>query len=215
MGKSLPSTAKLQDFARIIASHKPHRPKHAPRHRVVPAPEPASKHRARVESERLRVNMEESSRRLEGERGRVPLATVVSDCVKRWFEDTSPRPRAATPPCRSWSARCIAAAMAFPETPRRAVLGSVKLQGVDPQYGESVINVLVTMLVTRIRMIWRMMPNKYGCLIVPTLTITKRGKGLQEVSGDGGEVAGGGGGAEKLTDGGGVRDRVLSNRGSI
>ncbi|PSS34431.1 Transmembrane protein [Actinidia chinensis var. chinensis] len=88
MGKSLPSTAKLQDFARIIASHKPHRPKHAPRHRVVPAPEPASKHRARVESERLRVNMEESSRRLEGERGRVPLATVVSDCVKRWFEDT-------------------------------------------------------------------------------------------------------------------------------
>ncbi|GFY83465.1 hypothetical protein Acr_03g0002390 [Actinidia rufa] len=32
--------------------------------------------------------MEESSRRTVEECGRVPLATVVSDCVKRWFEDT-------------------------------------------------------------------------------------------------------------------------------
>ncbi|PSS32506.1 Peptide chain release factor 1 like [Actinidia chinensis var. chinensis] len=88
MGKSLPSTARLQDFARIIASHKPNRPKHGPKHRVVPVPEPVPKHRARIESERLRVGMEESSRRTVEERGRVPLATVVSDCVKRWFEDT-------------------------------------------------------------------------------------------------------------------------------
>ncbi|KAL7229241.1 hypothetical protein ACSBR2_007860 [Camellia fascicularis] len=89
MGKSLPSTARLQDFARIIASDKlqqrPKRIKPVPKIRVDPRG-------VRVESERLRVKkMEESSReaarRLE-QPSRVPLAEVVTDCVKRWFQDT-------------------------------------------------------------------------------------------------------------------------------
>ncbi|KAL6977519.1 hypothetical protein U1Q18_026318 [Sarracenia purpurea var. burkii] len=98
MGKSLPSPTILQDFAaRIIASDKLHSPKQIrplSKNRVVKSPEPPKPRRGRVQSEQLRVNMEGSSeevrrRRLQGEeQGRVPLAEVVSDCVRRWFQDT-------------------------------------------------------------------------------------------------------------------------------
>ncbi|KAH8496814.1 hypothetical protein H0E87_019520 [Populus deltoides] len=82
MGKSLPSTGKLLELSKIVSSHKP-------RHKrsIVPVV-PSRPSEVRVDSERLKVKrMEESSLILDGQK-RVPLGQVVSDCAKRWFEDT-------------------------------------------------------------------------------------------------------------------------------
>ncbi|KAJ6720646.1 hypothetical protein OIU85_023821 [Salix viminalis] len=63
MGKSLPSTGKLLELSKIVSSHKP-------RHKrsTVPAV-PSWPSEVRVDSERLK-------------------GQVVSDCAKRWFQDT-------------------------------------------------------------------------------------------------------------------------------
>ncbi|RVX03027.1 uncharacterized protein LOC100253518 [Vitis vinifera] len=85
MGKSLPTTTRLQEFARVVTSEKFQSPKHAKpisRNRVSP-PETTKLRGARLGSERVRLKMESS----EGQR-RMPLAQVVSDCAKRWFQDT-------------------------------------------------------------------------------------------------------------------------------
>ncbi|KAF3964967.1 hypothetical protein ACB098_06G135300 [Castanea mollissima] len=85
MGKSIPSTTKLQEFAKIIASDKLPRPKRAkPISRIrVSSPETAKSGAVRVDSEKKKI-MESS----ETQQNRLPLALVVSDCVKRWFQDT-------------------------------------------------------------------------------------------------------------------------------
>ncbi|KAB5538639.1 hypothetical protein DKX38_016172 [Salix brachista] len=82
MGKSLPSTGILLELSKIVSSHKP-------RHKrsTVPAV-PSRPSEVRVDSERLKVKrMEVSSLILDGQK-RVPLGQVVSDCAKRWFQDT-------------------------------------------------------------------------------------------------------------------------------
>ena len=85
MGKSIPSTTKLQEFAKIIASDKLPRSKRAkPISRIrVSSPETAKPGAVRVDSERKKI-MESSGT----QQNRLPLALVVSDCVKRWFQDT-------------------------------------------------------------------------------------------------------------------------------
>ncbi|KAJ9683962.1 hypothetical protein PVL29_016452 [Vitis rotundifolia] len=85
MGKSLPTTTRLQEFARVVTSEKFQSPKHAKpisRNRVS-SPETTKLRGARLGSERVRLKMESS----EGQH-RMPLAQVVSDCAKRWFQDT-------------------------------------------------------------------------------------------------------------------------------
>ncbi|KAG5533570.1 hypothetical protein RHGRI_027681 [Rhododendron griersonianum] len=99
MGKSLPPTTSLQEFARIIASsnHRPKCIKPISGPQFAPSPEPYKRRWVRVESEQqLRFNkktMEEGRRPQQQQEGqqqnnRLPLAAVVSDCVKRWFQDT-------------------------------------------------------------------------------------------------------------------------------
>lgn len=89
MGKALPSAIKLQDFAKI-ASKQVHRLKDQ---------KPRSKNRffpEFVKSEASnpdRRTMEEGSERQQT-RARLPLSAVVSDCVKRWFQDTLKEARA-------------------------------------------------------------------------------------------------------------------------
>ncbi|KAL5568868.1 hypothetical protein UlMin_025443 [Ulmus minor] len=82
MGKSLPS--KLQDFTKIISSDKLQRAKRSkPISQIrVPSPETTKFDRDRVESERVKLKMESS----EGQ-SRQRLSMVVTDCVKRWFQD--------------------------------------------------------------------------------------------------------------------------------
>ncbi|KAJ8537223.1 hypothetical protein K7X08_035624 [Anisodus acutangulus] len=101
MGKSLPWPNRIQDFGRIISSsrihHRPTQVKPASRIRSVPSPVTA-KSRAVVDggesSERrlkLKKNMEEAnsnSNTSPSNQRRVPLADVVADCAKRWFQDT-------------------------------------------------------------------------------------------------------------------------------
>ncbi|XP_052201042.1 uncharacterized protein LOC127807339 [Diospyros lotus] len=81
-GKSLLFTGRLQDLGRIVGLDKLQpRPKHA---------KPLLRTRVRVESDQPRAKMERSEEggsRPSGQR-RLPLAEVVSDCVKRWFQDT-------------------------------------------------------------------------------------------------------------------------------
>ncbi|XP_065870619.1 uncharacterized protein [Euphorbia lathyris] len=75
MGKSNSFTGNLQEVARIVTSHH-----HSPK--------PKKPREVRVESAALKLKkMEESSLFLDG-RNRVPLSQVVSECLKRWFQDT-------------------------------------------------------------------------------------------------------------------------------
>ncbi|XP_051138411.1 uncharacterized protein LOC127256440 [Andrographis paniculata] len=91
MGKSIPSAPRLQQFARDIASassrsrsrrqlkaaaSKPSRPISCP-DCTGSGPDP---HQSR------RLNMEPAEN--SEHRRRVPLAEVVADCVRRWFQDT-------------------------------------------------------------------------------------------------------------------------------
>lgn len=85
MGKSLPTTTRLQEFARLVSSEKLQSLKQAKpisRSRMS-SPETAKLKGAQLGSERVRLKMESS----EGQ-NRMPLAQVVSDCAKRWFQDT-------------------------------------------------------------------------------------------------------------------------------
>lgn len=70
MGKPPPSATKLRDLAKVtsekIGSSKFHKPRS----------------KARISSEFVKP-MEDPDRR-----NRVPLAAMVSSCVRRWFQDT-------------------------------------------------------------------------------------------------------------------------------
>ncbi|MFS7961066.1 putative tetratricopeptide-like helical domain superfamily [Helianthus anomalus] len=93
MGKSIPSSAKLQDFARIITSDRTQQSKRIPKSlsnktRVVPPPEPAKSKGVRIvhsekQQQRLKIMDESSSMDR-----RIPLAEVVLECSRRWFQDT-------------------------------------------------------------------------------------------------------------------------------
>ncbi|XP_054799424.1 uncharacterized protein LOC129303885 [Prosopis cineraria] len=79
MGKSLQSAARLQELSRIVSSAKAPKPSNAlprlPNRVATPAA---------LKSQASQLKMESS----EGERTRIPLAHVVADCAKRWFQDT-------------------------------------------------------------------------------------------------------------------------------
>ncbi|XP_050385890.1 uncharacterized protein LOC126802321 [Argentina anserina] len=83
MGKSLPSSTRLQELTRIIASDKFSRPKRPTQRWVSPPQTAKTGNSLRVDPERASLKMESSE-----DQGRVPLARVVSDCAKRWFQDT-------------------------------------------------------------------------------------------------------------------------------
>ncbi|KAI3735028.1 hypothetical protein L6452_14514 [Arctium lappa] len=94
MGKSVPTSARLQDFARVITSDRiQQQSKRGPkpvsnRTRVVPPPEPAKPKGVRVvqsekQQQRLKIMEENSSMDR-----RIPLAEVVLECSRRWFQET-------------------------------------------------------------------------------------------------------------------------------
>ncbi|XP_021732572.1 uncharacterized protein LOC110699357 [Chenopodium quinoa] len=85
MGKSLPSTAGLKNFARIITSERITPPKQvkprSPNHNKTSVS--TSQSQPRVDSVKLGLKMDNSVSRT-----RVPLSEVVVDCARRWFQDT-------------------------------------------------------------------------------------------------------------------------------
>lgn len=85
MGKSLPSTARLQELARIVSSEKFRRPRRTKPVSQIPVSSPGAtiSHSLQGEPDRLKRRMESSVGQ-----SRVPLAQVVADCVNRWFQDT-------------------------------------------------------------------------------------------------------------------------------
>ncbi|KAL8218060.1 hypothetical protein R6Q57_021433 [Mikania cordata] len=94
MGKSVPSSPRLQDLARIITSDRiRQQSKRGPKSvssktRVVPPPEPAKPKGVRIvqsekQQQRLKIMEENSSMN-----HRIPLAEVVLECSRRWFQDT-------------------------------------------------------------------------------------------------------------------------------
>lgn len=86
MGKPFPSVIQLQDFARIT-SKQISSPKF---------PKPRSKEQLFPEFLKSGGgDLDRAIRKMEGsERSQVPLSAVVSDCVKRWFQDTLKEARA-------------------------------------------------------------------------------------------------------------------------
>lgn len=87
MGKPLPSAARLQNFARIIASDrinvtKQAKPTSKSKVSQSISPEKSPPKVARVDPAQLGLKMEKSAIRT-----RFPLSQVVSDCVRRWFQD--------------------------------------------------------------------------------------------------------------------------------
>ncbi|EEF41524.1 uncharacterized protein LOC8259499 isoform X1 [Ricinus communis] len=85
MGKSQFSTGDLQALAKIVSFHKP-KPKKS--QLIIPF---KSREVGPIDTDQLKVKkMEESSSSsliLDG-KNRLPLSNVVSDCVRRWFQDT-------------------------------------------------------------------------------------------------------------------------------
>ncbi|XP_030466989.1 uncharacterized protein LOC115685800 [Syzygium oleosum] len=96
MGKSIPSAALLQDFARVVSSSDKLRlPKQArPISRIrVSTPETSRPGGGGGGGGGVRADdprrMEGHAKSLEPEgNSRVPLGQVVSDCARRWFQDT-------------------------------------------------------------------------------------------------------------------------------
>jgi len=89
MGKSLPSATKLQEFAKFVSPGRFQTPKRAKTISQirVSAPESGKPGAVRLESERVKQQkLMESSEGQQSE-SRMPLGQVVSDCVKRWFQD--------------------------------------------------------------------------------------------------------------------------------
>lgn len=86
MGKPFPSAINLQDFARIT-SKQVSGPKFS---------KPRSKNQFFPEFLKSGGgDSDRAIRKMEGsERNRMPLSAVVSDCVKRWFQDTLKEARA-------------------------------------------------------------------------------------------------------------------------
>ncbi|KAG4920186.1 hypothetical protein AAZX31_18G022400 [Glycine max] len=85
MGKYLESAARLAELSRIVSSAaKPNRPKRAlPRSpNRVATPRSANPFGVKVEPAKKMEPLEEE------QQCRTPLAKVVSDCSKRWFQDT-------------------------------------------------------------------------------------------------------------------------------
>ncbi|XP_062092399.1 uncharacterized protein LOC133798200 [Humulus lupulus] len=94
MGKSLPSTTRLQEFTRAISSDKLQKSKRTKPTSQIRVPSPGI-----VKSDSFQVDSEQQkSRRMESSGGQSqsgqtrtqtqPLSLVVADCVKRWFQDT-------------------------------------------------------------------------------------------------------------------------------
>ncbi|XP_060964613.1 uncharacterized protein LOC133033637 [Cannabis sativa] len=92
MGKSLPSTTRLQEFTRVISSDKLQKSKRAKPISQIRVSSPGT-----VKSDSFRVDSDQQkSRRMESSEGQSrsgqtqtqPLSLVVADCVKRWFQDT-------------------------------------------------------------------------------------------------------------------------------
>ncbi|KAE8714848.1 wound-induced protein 1-like isoform 1 [Hibiscus syriacus] len=82
MGKSVVCTTKGQDFARAIPSDKLHRPKH-----VKPISRNRVSCREKARPSGVRVNSERVKQKTMDDQDRVPLAQVVSELVKGWFQD--------------------------------------------------------------------------------------------------------------------------------
>lgn len=83
MAKSLPSPTRFQQFAKLVFSSKnPQSPPKKSRIRASPSETPISGS--------VRVILEPNKNKYmeEKEKNRTPLSDVVSDCVKRWFQDT-------------------------------------------------------------------------------------------------------------------------------
>ncbi|KAG8380921.1 hypothetical protein BUALT_Bualt06G0066900 [Buddleja alternifolia] len=89
MGKSIPSPQNLQQFARLITSTttRSRRPAHlkpVSKTRPISSPDPSgSRPDLKLNNRPMEAAAESSERRR-----RMPLAEVVADCVKRWFQDT-------------------------------------------------------------------------------------------------------------------------------
>lgn len=89
MGKSLPSTTKLQEIAKIVTTARIQTPKRVkPISRIrVPSPETGKRGVLRVDSDRVKPQKSMESSVGQQSQSRVPLAHVVADCAKRWFLD--------------------------------------------------------------------------------------------------------------------------------
>ncbi|KAL5550696.1 hypothetical protein UlMin_000872 [Ulmus minor] len=81
MGKSLPSTDRIFQFAKTISQNLRN-----PKRAKPISPNPAIGEKSK--RLRLRKEMETESSSEKVATTRLPLSEVVSDCVKRWFKDT-------------------------------------------------------------------------------------------------------------------------------
>ncbi|GMJ14489.1 hypothetical protein like AT5G05360 [Hibiscus trionum] len=82
MGKSIVCTTKGQDFAKAIPSDKLHRAKH-----VKPISRNRVSCREKTRTSGVRVNSERVKQETMDNQDRVPLAQVVSELIKVWFQD--------------------------------------------------------------------------------------------------------------------------------
>ncbi|KAL8539331.1 hypothetical protein ACS0TY_001088 [Phlomoides rotata] len=91
MGRSIPSAQRIQQFARVVnfpnnGSPRTTQLKPISKARPISSPDPTE---SKPGSPQLRVKTLQMAVVENSERSqRMPLAEVVSECVKRWFQDT-------------------------------------------------------------------------------------------------------------------------------
>ncbi|KAG2406741.1 uncharacterized protein HKW66_Vig0059980 [Vigna angularis] len=161
MGKYLESAARLEELSRIVSSAKPNiRPKGTlPRSpsRVV-TPRSATPIGVKFELAKKMEPLEEC---------RTPLAKVVADCAKRWFQDTLKEAKAGDTGMQVLVGQMYNSGYGVPRDPQKVTdytimsfvyrdkFGLVKHQEIEIQYGKCVVNGQVTEQVIQIHVIRR------------------------------------------------------------
>ncbi|XP_021903903.1 uncharacterized protein LOC110819131 isoform X2 [Carica papaya] len=148
MGKSLPCTTRLHEFSRIVSFDKPPRAERA---------KPISRNGVSVkEAGRTSgVRVDPGRAKQKGMEGKVPLSAVVSDCVKRWFEETLKEARAGDIAMQVLVGQMYNTGYGVTRDTQK-----IELQKAVLQFGKQAINIQVIMPVNQIPMALRKMENK-------------------------------------------------------
>lgn len=132
MGKSIPSAALLQDFARVVSSSDKLRlPKQArPISRIRVSTPETSRPGGGGGGGGVRADdpgrMEGHAKSLEPEgNSRVPLGQVVSDCARRWFQDTLKEAKAGDGAMQVLVGQMYNSGYGVPRDPQKVLLDSL------------------------------------------------------------------------------------------
>ncbi|RDX79197.1 Heavy metal-associated isoprenylated plant protein 33, partial [Mucuna pruriens] len=142
MGKYVESAARLEELSRIVSSTKPHRPKGTVPKSANRVATPRSANPITcVKVESVNVKKMETLKEC-----RTPLAKVVADCAKRWFQDTLKEAKSGDPAMQVLVGQMYYSGYGVTRDPQ-------KRQEVEIQFGKYAVNGQVTEQVIQIHVV--------------------------------------------------------------